>query len=91
MSTPLAQAQNEGLCLRYPESAGMHREITLEAAVGMLLRAAHVAQTVPFTWGYVDKPSGKFSLSFGCKEQKCLGLRGTDIRTIFASGAAFSK
>lgn len=70
MSTPLAQAQNEGLCLRYPETAGVHREITLEAAVGMLLRAAHVAQTVPFTWGYVDKPGGKSSLSFDRNEQK---------------------
>ncbi|KAF9454857.1 hypothetical protein P691DRAFT_655442 [Macrolepiota fuliginosa MF-IS2] len=57
MSSPLAQAQSEGLCLRYPESAGMHREITLEAAVNMLVRAAQVAQTVPFTWGYIDKPT----------------------------------
>ncbi|KXN88113.1 SWI/SNF and RSC complexes subunit ssr4 [Leucoagaricus sp. SymC.cos] len=56
MSSPLAQAQSEGLCLRYPESAGVHREISLEGAVTMLLRAAHVAQTVPFTWGYIDKP-----------------------------------
>lgn len=72
MSTPLAQAQSEGLCLRYPESAGMHREITLEAAVGMLLRAAHVAQTVPFTWGYVDKPAGKSSLPFECNGQNVL-------------------
>jgi hypothetical protein len=38
----------------------MHREINLEAAVNMLLRATHVAQTVPFTWGYIDKPAGRF-------------------------------
>jgi hypothetical protein len=59
MSSPLAQAQAEGLCLRYPESAGVHREMSLEGAVNMLLRAAHVAQTVPFTWGYIDKPGGR--------------------------------
>ncbi|KAF7768088.1 hypothetical protein Agabi119p4_7331 [Agaricus bisporus var. burnettii] len=57
MSSLLAQAQSEGPCLRYPESAGMHREINLEAAINMLLRATHVAQTVPFTWGYIDKPA----------------------------------
>ncbi len=64
MSTPLAQAQNEGLCLRYPDNAAMHREVTLEAAVNMLMRAAHIAQTVPFTWGYIDKPGGKSLISF---------------------------
>lgn len=83
MSSPLAQAQNEGLCLRYPESVGMHREITLEAAVNMLLRAAQVAQTVPFTWGYIDKPAGKFYLHAWTKDGRYLEFRGTDIRGIF--------
>jgi len=61
MSSPFGPAQSEGLCLRYPESAGLHREISLENAVNMLGRAAQVAQTVPFTWGYIDKPNGKYS------------------------------
>ena len=61
MSSPFGPAQSEGLCLRYPESAGLHREISLENAVNMLGRAAQVAQTVPFTWGYIDKPNGKHS------------------------------
>ncbi|KAF8635976.1 hypothetical protein AX15_000140 [Amanita polypyramis BW_CC] len=44
-------------CLRYPESLGMHREVTVDAAITMLTRGAQMAQTVPFTWTYVDKPA----------------------------------
>jgi len=62
MSSPFGPVQSDGLCLRYPESAGVHREISLESAVNMLARAAQVAQTVPFAWGYIDKPNGKHSL-----------------------------
>ncbi|RDB14897.1 SWI/SNF and RSC complexes subunit ssr4 [Hypsizygus marmoreus] len=51
------QAQAEGLCLRYPENLGLHREISYGAAVDMLLRAVSMAQTVPFGWGFVDKPA----------------------------------
>ena len=53
------QAYPEGSCLRYPEAIPPQREITYEVALTMLLRAASSAQTVPFTWGYVDKPAGR--------------------------------
>ncbi|KAF8657316.1 hypothetical protein AX16_002238 [Volvariella volvacea WC 439] len=49
--------QPDGICLRYPENLGLHREINYEAAVNMLLRATQLAQNVPFSWGYVDKPA----------------------------------
>ena len=52
------QAYPEGSCLRYPEPIPPQREITYEAALMMLLKAAATAQTVPFSWSYVDKPSG---------------------------------
>ncbi|KAM6494099.1 hypothetical protein JOM56_010460 [Amanita muscaria] len=44
-------------CLRYPESLGMQREISIEFAVNMLTRGINMAQTVPFSWEYVDKPA----------------------------------
>ena len=53
-----ATAQAEGLCLRYPENLGLHRDITYDSAVTMLLRAMSMAQTVPFSWSFVDKPPG---------------------------------
>lgn len=59
MSSAFQQAQAEGLCLRYPENLGLHREVSYESAVSMLLRAVSMAQTVPFGWGFVDKPAGK--------------------------------
>ena len=59
MSTTFQQAQAEGLCLRFPENLGLHREISYETAVNMLLRATAMAQTVAFGWGFVDKPPGK--------------------------------
>lgn len=52
------QAQQEGLCLRYPENLGLHREISYENAAAMLLRAVSMSQNVPFAWGFVDKPVG---------------------------------
>jgi hypothetical protein len=52
------QAYPEGSCLRYPEPIPPQREITYEAALMMLLKAAGTAQSVPFTWGFVDKPTG---------------------------------
>ncbi|KAF8798883.1 hypothetical protein BYT27DRAFT_7121926 [Phlegmacium glaucopus] len=57
MSSTFLQAQAEGLCLRYPEKIPPQREITYESAVNMLLRAISMAQNIPFTWGFVDKPS----------------------------------
>jgi hypothetical protein len=59
MSTGLPPpGQPEGLCLRYPENLGLQREVTYEMATNMLLRATSMAQTVPFTWGYLDKMQG---------------------------------
>ncbi|KAF5382783.1 hypothetical protein D9615_002756 [Tricholomella constricta] len=55
-SSSFQQAQAEGLCLRYPENLGLHREVTYESALNMLLRAMSMANTVPFGWGFVDKP-----------------------------------
>lgn len=52
------QVQQEGICLRFPENLGLHREISYENAANMLLRAVNMAQTIPFAWGYVDKPVG---------------------------------
>ncbi|KAJ7789092.1 hypothetical protein B0H14DRAFT_2945872 [Mycena olivaceomarginata] len=49
-------AQADGLCLRFPESIGMHRELTIDAAAVLLLRGTSHAMGVPFSWGYVDKP-----------------------------------
>lgn len=62
MATQLQLAQAEGLCLRYPENLGLHREVSFESAVNMLLRAIQMATTMPFTWGFIDKPPGMFYL-----------------------------
>ncbi|GBE85421.1 predicted protein [Sparassis crispa] len=68
----------DGPCLRYPENLGLHPTITHEVAVSMLLRATQLAQTTPFTWGYIDKPSeGQLFLVFITQQQPILqdGLR----------------
>ncbi|KAK2459682.1 hypothetical protein APHAL10511_008327 [Amanita phalloides] len=44
-------------CLRYPEGLGHHREINIEFAVNTLSKGIALAQNVPFSWGFVDKPS----------------------------------
>ncbi|KAF9254608.1 hypothetical protein L218DRAFT_1082253 [Marasmius fiardii PR-910] len=65
MAASFQQAQAEGLVLRHPENLGLHREITLENAVTMLLRAIGMAQNVPFSWSYIDKPpEGQLYLIF---------------------------
>ncbi|KAG6871014.1 hypothetical protein C0995_009036 [Termitomyces sp. Mi166 len=56
MTSNFQQAQAEGLCLRYPENLPLHREISYETAVNMLLRAMAMSTTVPFSWGFIDKP-----------------------------------
>lgn len=48
----------EGLCLKFPNELGIHREITLEQAVLMLGRATTMAATMPFQWGFIDQPKG---------------------------------
>ena len=60
MSSPeaLRDAQYEGYLLRYPESLGIHAQITYDNAISMLLRAVQLSQHTPFAWGYIDKPTG---------------------------------
>jgi hypothetical protein len=62
-----AQLQQEGLCLRFPENITPQREVTYESAVNMLLRGAAMAPNVPFSWSFIDKPSGPsyFELPIG--------------------------
>ncbi|KDR82618.1 hypothetical protein GALMADRAFT_238026 [Galerina marginata CBS 339.88] len=57
MSSQFHQAQQEGLCLRFPDNIPPQREITYETAVNLLLRGTAMAANVPFTWSFVDKPS----------------------------------
>ncbi|KAF7370962.1 SWI/SNF and RSC complexes subunit ssr4 [Mycena sanguinolenta] len=52
----MQQAQADGLCLRFPETLGVHRELTIDNAVMLLLRGTQHATNVPFSWGYIDKP-----------------------------------
>ena len=56
------QAAQEGLCLRYPDGLPAQREITYENAVNLLLRGTAMAANVPFSWSYIDKPSGSSTL-----------------------------
>lgn len=60
--TLLQQAQQEGLCLQFPEPLGQHREFTLENAVNMLSQAVNMANNRPFQWRYIDKPPGKYAM-----------------------------
>ncbi|KAK1235468.1 hypothetical protein PQX77_001305 [Marasmius sp. AFHP31] len=56
MAMSYQQAQAEGLVLRHPENLGLHREISLDMAVQMLLRAPGMSQNVPYSWMYIDRP-----------------------------------
>ncbi|KAF7317866.1 Zn-dependent exopeptidase [Mycena kentingensis (nom. inval.)] len=47
----------EGLVLRYPETLGVHREMTVDQSLGLLMRGHQMASNVPFQWGYIDKPA----------------------------------
>ena len=60
----MSAAMQEAPCLRYPEALGMHREITIEFAFNMLNRGISMAQTVPFSWTYIDKPAGAHAFTF---------------------------
>lgn len=60
----MTATMQETPCLRYPEALGMHRDITIEFAINMLNRGISMAQTVPFSWGFVDKPGGTHIRSF---------------------------
>jgi len=56
------QAQPDDRCLRYPEQIPPQRDVTVENAMNMLIRATDRAQNIPFSWGYVDKPQGSIYL-----------------------------
>jgi len=56
----LQQAQLEGACLRYPDPLPSQRDLNYENAASLLLRGASMAMTVPFSWGFIDKPMGLF-------------------------------
>ncbi|KAF8195534.1 hypothetical protein BJ912DRAFT_957368 [Pholiota molesta] len=58
MSVQFSQAAQEGIYLRFPDNITPQRELTYEAAINMLLRGMAMAQTVPFSWAYIDKPMG---------------------------------
>ncbi|EMD39494.1 hypothetical protein CERSUDRAFT_111802 [Gelatoporia subvermispora B] len=62
---PLAQLQQDGLCLQYPENLPLHATLSQEMALSMLLRATQLAQHTPFVWRYIDKPAdGQLFLIF---------------------------
>jgi hypothetical protein len=48
----------ESPCLRFPESLGLHANVTVEAAANMLARAAQLSLTIPYSWTFIDKPVG---------------------------------
>jgi hypothetical protein len=45
--------------LRHPDNFGVHREVNLEAAANMLIRALTMITQTPFTWCHIDKPLGR--------------------------------
>ena len=50
--------QPDAPCLRFPENIGLHPNVTVEAAVNMLARAAQLSLNVPYSWTFIDKPVG---------------------------------
>ncbi|ESK91765.1 putative rpn1-26s proteasome regulatory subunit [Moniliophthora roreri MCA 2997] len=50
------QAPADPPVLRHPDNFGVHREVNLEAATNMLIRALTMIQNTPFTWTFIDKP-----------------------------------
>ena len=56
MALQFNQAAQEGIYLRFPDNIAPQRELSYENAINMLLRGAVMAQNVPFTWAYIDKP-----------------------------------
>ncbi|KAF9219133.1 hypothetical protein BS17DRAFT_789878 [Gyrodon lividus] len=49
------QPHPDAPCLRYPENIGLHANVTIEVAVNMLVRAAQLSSTVPYSWTFIDK------------------------------------
>ncbi|KAJ7623692.1 hypothetical protein FB45DRAFT_926484 [Roridomyces roridus] len=78
-----AQLQAEGICLRFPENLGLHREVSMEMAMSYLLRAAQ-SVNVPYSLGFIDKPQeGQLILIFlpGNSGFPVDGLRYQDTET----------
>ncbi|KIJ61081.1 hypothetical protein HYDPIDRAFT_159917 [Hydnomerulius pinastri MD-312] len=50
------QQPSDNPCLRFPENLGLHPNVTIEAAANMLIRAAQLSLTVPYSWTFIDKP-----------------------------------
>lgn len=55
-SFPPTTMQADGAVLRYPENLGIHVNLTIETALAMLLKSISLAERMPFSWGYIDRP-----------------------------------
>jgi hypothetical protein len=49
----------DGLCLRFSGEIAPNPSLTVEMATNILLRGTQAASTVPFIWGYIDRPQGE--------------------------------
>ena len=58
----MQSAQSDGVCLLYPNNLGAQANVSHEMALSTLLRALQLSQQQPFTWGYIDRPSGRHPL-----------------------------
>ena len=63
-------SQKTELFLKYPESLGIHSQVSYENAVQYLLKAHQLAISVPFQWGYIDRPQdGSLFIAFLVPQQ----------------------
>lgn len=46
----------DGLCLRFSGDIASHPSLNVEMAINILVRGTQAAYSVPFTWGYIDRP-----------------------------------
>jgi hypothetical protein len=49
----------DGLCLRFSGEIASNPSLNVEMATNILLRGTQAASTVPFIWGYIDRPQGE--------------------------------
>ncbi|KAF9485907.1 hypothetical protein BDN70DRAFT_870852 [Pholiota conissans] len=56
MSVQFNQAAQEGIYLRFPDNIAPQRELNYDLAINLLTRGMAMAQSIPFTWSYIDKP-----------------------------------
>ena len=68
MSVQFNQAAQEGIYLRFPDNIAPQREINYDFAINLLIRGMAMAQSIPFTWSYIDKPMGASSASSACAQ-----------------------